>query len=217
MRRTATPVEATIRATICDTCSIVRNEAVYLDECVTDRPDVVVTTSSGKRIGIEITRLAYESYMRWLSKGTPMGKRREATLEVNLDLQLKDVLKKKNKRYHEYKRLNKLDQVWLCLHNDLYEPSIPPNPAQIDLAWFRAAAGFYCRKHDCKFDYVLFYSENSKQYMTAFDKRARQSYPNPGPLNPTIEFVSMTGLLTKDGVLFDESYGLVDKRRFPES
>ena len=116
MRPTVTTVEATIRATICETCSIVRNEDVYLDEGVTDRPDVVVTTSSGKRIGIEITRLAYESYMRWLSKGTPIGKRREATLEVNLDLQLRDVLKKKNKRYHEYKRLHKLDQVWLCLH-----------------------------------------------------------------------------------------------------
>jgi len=90
MRKIATNIEQRIRDGLSEPILRELGLSIDFDESVSDRPDLVFMTSEGVRIGIEITRLGYEKYMHWQSKGTEIGKQRKAHIHVNLHDQLKD-------------------------------------------------------------------------------------------------------------------------------
>lgn len=214
MRFVQTRAEMKIRETILPLLSDLVSQSCCIDEGVLDRPDIVAITDSNERIGIEVTRLAYEKFMKWLAKGTPIGSRREARVFVNLEKQIGTALKQKNKKYLEYKRSRHLKEVWLCLHNDLYEFNAGEKTGQLDPAWFFNEAWRICRKFECKFDRVLFFSENARQYLPVYEKRNRSYFPRPSTTIPVIEFVEMVGKMTSSGLNFDDSYVVADNKTF---
>lgn len=214
MRQGATKTELKIRESIGDFLSTILGRSWHIEPDVSDRPDIVIVTSDGRRIGIEITRLSYEKFMKWLSFKTPMNCRREAKVNIDLDKQLSVALKQKNPKYHEYRRAQRLNEVWLCLHNNLYEFNTSESTAHLSAELFSMDAAFYCRKHACKFDHVIFFAENSGQYLHLFEKSKRLTYWKTSGARPFVHFTEMAGKMTAQGLHFNESFTLVDKKTF---
>ena len=211
MRKEQTSAEKIITESISDFIYEDFKQKIKIDHSIIDRPDLVFTTESNKKIGIEITRLGYEKFMKWLSKGTSLNQKREAQIVVNLAKQIPTVLNKKNKKYKEYKKNHSLSEVWLCLHNDLYE--FGKNQLNKDL--FCKDVRFYCWTNKCNFDRVIFYSENTKEYTLIYNKKDSNPIAKPSPFHQTIEFIQMTARVTSEGWSLDVlNTKLQDKKKF---
>jgi hypothetical protein len=123
--------------------------------------------------------------MKWSSKKIEDGGSRKAEVVVDLDKQIEASLKKKNKKYKDYKRNRKLKEVWLCFHNDIYELS--DDPARImNKRDFIGEAWFYLKKHRCKYDRVFFFSENSGNYTEIYNKKTNSYTPKRYKIIPMI-------------------------------
>lgn len=156
MRSNQTKTEKQIRGSIKPFLKECTGLDFSFDESITDSPDFVIEAIDGHRVGVEATTLIYERFMKWSSKKIEDGCSRKAEVVVDLDKQIEASLKKKNKKYKDYKRNRKLKEVWLCFHNDIYELS--DDPARImNKRDFIGDAWFYLKKHRCKYDRVFFF------------------------------------------------------------
>lgn len=175
-------------------------EQITVVEEIVDHPDIVFQKADGKLVGIEVTRLAYEAFMKWLSKGTSVDKQRKAQVIVNLEKQLQVVLKKKNPKYKKYKYDRKLTGVWLALHNDLYEFSRKGEEDKFNMQWFENECRFYLKKYRCKFDRVLFFEHHTGHIQEIFRKGDVITHYEPAIELPIYNFVESVGVVTKEGI-----------------
>ena len=90
-----------------------------IDGDLIDRPDVLIDHAAG-RMGLEITRLDYEDYCRWLSVAPELPYSRSAEITINLNRLLASCMEKKKDKYEEYKKLRNLDECWLILFNNVF-------------------------------------------------------------------------------------------------
>jgi hypothetical protein len=203
MRNSSTLSEEKVRASIKEFIESLLGEEVEIDETIFDKPDIVFSKKDGTRIGVEITLLGYEKFMKWLSKGTTPGQRREANVVVDLERQITPSLKKKNKKYLDYRINRKLKEVWLCYHNDIYEFDHNGSGAQLDKSLFIADAWFYLKKIPCKFKKVIFFSENSSDFALIYDKYDLKFSPKPYKDLPVMKVIEGTFIMEGAGVTID--------------
>ncbi len=211
MRKEPTLIEKKISESISDYVYRDFKQKVKIDDTVTDRPDLVLITQTNKKIGVEITRLTYEKFMKWNSKGTTINHRREAQIEVDLSKQIPNILNKKNKKYKEYKKGHNLSEVWICLHNDLYEFG----NNQLDKDHFCNDGRYYCWINKCKFEKVIFFSENSEEYVALYQKNELNPIAKPSSFNQIISYIEMAARMTSEGITFNEENNVLeDKKKF---
>ena len=203
MRNRRTNIEAEVAKHLLDYFATHLGIEAAIDETTVDRPDIVIETHSGERIGIEITRLTYERFMKWRSSGTSPGKFREASLVVNLQKQMTPIIKKKNKKYFDYKAGKKLNAVWLCLHNDLYEFVTERGGAQLCREDFVRDAWFWAQRANCKFRKILFFSEGSKEVLEIYDRSNKAFQANQYARLPVMKFIEATMIARDQDIIFD--------------
>lgn len=145
--------------------------APMIDPDVTDAPDVIVHHSHGK-LGIEICRLDYEAYCKWLA--TPPGSvySRAAEVSINLRKLLASVVRKKRNKYGAYVGKHSLSECWLVLHNNLFEFPEVGEEGRADRRWFEEHSSWELQDQQCPFDRVLFNLEHPDRWYSLFHKGA---------------------------------------------
>ena len=139
-------------------------------EDIIDRPDILISHDSG-RLGIEISRLDYEDYCKWLNVPPEPPYSRAGEVTINLNKLLSSSMKKKRKKYAEYKRLRSLDECWLILFNNLFEfKEVAPKQGVPDRAWFEKYSHWELQELSCPYDKVLFNLEHPDEWHQLFDK-----------------------------------------------
>jgi hypothetical protein len=216
MRPTSTQSEKLVRLNFKKFCEEYLCENIVIDESITDSPDLVFSRNNGDRVGVEITLLGYEKFMKWLSKGTSPSKRREAKIVVDLDKQLSVSVKKKNKKHLSYRTNRKLKEVWLCFHNDLYEFKVKDENGINQRERFISDAWYNLKKHRCKFKRAFFFSENTKEFIEIYNRHDITFRPQPYDKLPVITLIYATVIAGKDGWSVDvkDSEALQDKQEF---
>lgn len=215
MRSHATSAERNIRDSIAGYLNFAIGEAWTFDSTIADRPDIVVETASGVRIGIEIAWFVNEQFMKWLSFRTPVDSRREAAIHIDVGRMIHMILKVKNQKYHDYRRARKLNQVWLCLHNDLIAFATPDSqPGTWRSEDFAIDVAFSCREYSCKFDQVLYFMDLSKTFLHVFEKIKRAQYTRHTTIKPVLHFSEMVGIAKSEGLHFDISMPAIESKTF---
>ena len=142
-----------------------------LIEEITDRPDILYKYDQG-RLGIEISRLDYEHYCKWLSTPPPQPYDRAADVEINLNKMLSTVMKKKKKKYREYKRHRNLSECWLILHNNVFEFDAKPHQDNMpSIDWVQHNTQIELQDLKCPYDRVLFNLEHPNVWYEFFNKK----------------------------------------------
>jgi len=137
---------------------------------ITDRPDILLNHDNG-RLGIEITRLDYEEYCKWLNTSSNEPYSRAAEVTINLNKMLASIMHKKRKKYQEYKKLRSLNECWLILHNNLFEfEKEAPRNGVPDIDWFERFSCYELQDLECPYDRVLFNLEHSDCWYSLFNK-----------------------------------------------
>lgn len=186
MRPTRTAAEAKIVERLPSALASYGIIAPMIDPDVTDAPDVLVHHARG-RLGIEICRLDYEAYCKWLA--TPPGSvySRAAEVTINLRKLLATVVRKKRNKYGAYVRMHSLSECWLVLHNNLFEfPEFGEGRA--DRQWFEEHSSWELQDQQCPFDRVLFNLEHPDRWYSLFHKGAVQRRKTVITRWPTIIF-----------------------------
>lgn len=143
-----------------------------IDEWITDRPDILINHKNG-RLGIEVTRLDYEEYCKWLSTPPEPPYSRAGEVTINLQKMLASVMRKKKKKYHEYRTLRSLSECWLILHNNVFE--FKENSFQkdaLDRNWLEEFSCYELQDLSCPFDRVLFNLEYPSVWYSLYDKQS---------------------------------------------
>lgn len=145
-----------------------------IDGNIVDAPDIVVRHGASA-LGIEIMRLDYEHYCKWLS--TPRGEEysRAAEVTVNLHKLLVNALKKKRKKYAKYIQRHSLDECWLIFHNNLFEFAESDQSGIPDRKWFEDYSSYELQEQNCPFDKVLFNLEHPDLWYKLFDKSIKKT------------------------------------------
>jgi hypothetical protein len=142
-----------------------------VDPWITDRPDILIDHENG-RLGIEVTRLDYEEYCKWLNTPPEPPYSRAGEVTINLKKLLASVMKKKRKKYQEYKILRSLSECWLILHNDVFEfKETVLKKGVPDKAWFEEYSCYELQELSCPFDRVLFNLEHPNIWYSLYDKQ----------------------------------------------
>ena len=136
---------------------------------MTDRPDVVLDLADG-RLGIEICRLDYEAFCRWLATPRDAPYARSAEVTVDLDTQLAAVMARKAPKYPAYVAEAGLDACWLLLYNNLYDFADEAAPGLPDRAWFERFAQWALQELGCPFERVYFLLEHPERWYQLFDR-----------------------------------------------
>lgn len=182
---------------------VFNGEKIDIVDEIIDHPDIVFRKQNGDLIGIEVTRLGYESFMKWQTKGTTVDKQRVAHVVVNLGKQLEVVFKKKNPKYKKYKFNRKLSEVWLVLHNDLYEFSRNREDERFNMQWFESESKYYSKIYRCKFDRVLFFEHHTAHIQELYRKGIDVPFYKPAIELPIYNLIESIGTVTKEGFGFD--------------
>ncbi len=140
-----------------------------IDPAVTDTPDVLVHHARG-RLGIEISRLDYETYCKWLATlpSTPFSRAAEVT--VNLRKLLATAVRKKRSKYGSYVQNRNLSECWLVLHNNLFEFPEIGEAGRPDRRWFETHSSWELQEQQCPFERVLFNLEHPDRWYTLYRK-----------------------------------------------
>lgn len=144
-------------------------DAPIIDADVTDAPDVLVHHAKGK-LGIEISRLDYEDYCKWLA--TPPGSvySREAEITINLHKLLAAAVAKKRDKYASYMQARGLSECWLVLHNNVFDFPDVGKTEHADRQWFEKHSSWELQEQWCPYDRVLFNLENHDRWYTLYRK-----------------------------------------------
>lgn len=138
-----------------------------IDPDVTDAPDVVVRHAGGL-LGLEITRLDYEAYCKWLADPPETGYSRVAEVTVNLRKLLSTVVRKKRAKYAKYMHERALSECWLVLHNDVFDFPESTAPDRPDRRWFEQHSAWELTDQQCPFERVLFNLEHPSKWYSLF-------------------------------------------------
>jgi hypothetical protein len=140
-------------------------------EDIVDSPDIVIKHDWGL-LGIEVARLDYEKYCKWLAN-SPMTLPYSRAAEVTIDLkkQLQNVMKIKESKYDNYKKLHGLNECWLILHNNVFEFLETCESGYPDREWFERFARYELQELSCPFDRVLFNLEHPDRWFYLYEKR----------------------------------------------
>lgn len=170
--------------------------APKIDPCISDAPDVVVHHSHGK-LGIEICRLDYEAYCKWLA--TPPGSvySREAEVTINLSKLLAAVVRKKRNKYGAYVGKHSLSECWLVLHNNLFEFPEFGEKGRADRRWFEEHSSWELQKQQCPFDRVLFNLEHPDRWYSLFHRGSTVRRKTAITSWPTIIFKEVAIVTTR--------------------
>ena len=143
--------------------------APLIDSDITDAPDVVIHHEFGK-LGIEISRLDYEAYCKWLA--TPPGNvySRAAEVTINLRKLMATAVRRKRTKYEAYVAKHTLSECWLILHNNIFEFPEFGEVGRADRQWFEDHSSWELRDQQCPFDRVLFNLEYPDRWYTLFQK-----------------------------------------------
>ena len=144
-------------------------DAPVIDANVTDAPDVLVHHAKGK-LGVEISRLDYEDYCKWLA--TPPGSvySREAEITINLRELLAASIAKKRDKYASYVQARGLSECWLVLHNNVFDFSDVGETGRADRQWFEKHSSWELQEQKCPYDRVLFNLEHPDRWYTLYRK-----------------------------------------------
>jgi hypothetical protein len=144
-------------------------ELPVIDRDVTDAPDVLVHHARG-RLGLEISRLDYEAYCKWLA--TPPGSvySRAAEITINLRKLLAAAVRKKRRKYDAYVQNHSLSECWLVLHNNVFEFPEVGEAGRADRRWFEMHSSWELQEQQCPFDRVLFNLEHPDRWYTLYRK-----------------------------------------------
>jgi hypothetical protein len=139
-------------------------------EEIIDRPDILINHDSG-RLGIEISRLDFEEYCKWLNVPPEPPYSRAGEVTINLNKLLSTCMQKKDKKYSEYKRLRSLNECWLILFNNVFDfKEIAPKKGVPDRVWFEKYSHWELQELSCRYDKVLFNLEHPNQWYLLYDK-----------------------------------------------
>lgn len=140
---------------------------------ITDRPDVVLDLPAG-RLGIEICRLDYEAFCRWLASPPDAPYSRTAEVTVDLDKQLGAVMARKGPKYPAYVAEAGLGACWLLLYNNLYDFDDDVTPGVPNREWFERFARWTLQDLGCPFERVYFLLEYPERWFQLFDRHHPQ-------------------------------------------
>lgn len=138
---------------------------------IVDSPDIIVKHDAGL-LGIEVARLDYEKYCKWLAsapKALPYS--RAAEITIDLKKQLRHVMTIKKDKYDGYKKTHGLDECWLVLHNNVFEFQETCDSGYPDRAWFERFARYELQDISCPFDRVLFNLEHPDRWYYIYEKQ----------------------------------------------
>jgi hypothetical protein len=145
-------------------------ESAFLNQDITDRPDILYSHSN-QLLGVEVTRLAYEAYCKWLNTPPETPYSRTAEVELNIPKMLAKVMEKKKHKYQEYKSYRHLNECWLILHNNLFElHDNAPSEGVPNIAWLEEQSQLTLQELECPYDRVLFNLEHPNLWYSLFDK-----------------------------------------------
>lgn len=169
MRPTRTAAEAKIVERLPSALAGLGIIAPTIDPDITDAPDVLVHHAQGK-LGIEICRLDYDAYCKWLA--TPPGSvySRAAEVTINLRKLLASVVRKKRNKYGAYVGKHSLSECWLVLHNNLFEFPEFGEEGRADRRWFEEHSSWELQDQQCPFDRVLFNLEHPDRWYSLFHR-----------------------------------------------
>lgn len=168
------------------------------DELVVDRPDIVFEYNN-RRIGIEVTRLDYESYCKWLNYKPDDEWSRLAEITVNLKKMLESVKNKKWPAYIGHIKRHNLDECWLILHNNVFDMQTSNQLNNPDINWIEKHARFELQDLRCPYDRVLFNLENPNKWYYLYDKTEQVPRTSIITQWPTI-VIKEIGVQSKRGV-----------------
>lgn len=142
-----------------------------ISDDIVDSPDIVVKHDAGL-LGIEVARLDYEKYCKWLAsapKTLPYS--RAAEITIDLKKQLHHVMTIKKSKYAGYKKSHGLGECWLVLHNNVFEFQETCDSGYPDREWFERFARYELQDLSCPFDRVLFNLEHPDRWYYLYEKR----------------------------------------------
>lgn len=173
MRSERTVAEQRILERIAPMLALAGINNYVVDVDIVDSPDILFRHSDGT-LGIEVARLDYEKYCKWLS--TPPGYEysRAAEVTINLRKLLVTIMRSKRSKYERYVLERGLTECWLVLHNNLFEFDESAEPGTPDRKWFEDHSSYELQDQRCPFDRVFFNLEHPDRWYVLFDK----SHPN---------------------------------------
>ncbi len=173
MRNQRTTEEEMIIQRIKEPLNMMGFSSFKIDESVVDRPDIVFE-SSGKRIGVEISRLDYEAYCKFINHQVEPPYLKTSEITINLEKLLGNVLGKKNKDHKNFIKERNLDECWLVLHNDVFEFKDTKEQGVLSKDWFEKYSHLILQEKGCLFERVLFNLEHPGGWSYLFNKSERK-------------------------------------------